>query len=70
MDFVQFSMLTLGGSLVRSAFLICAGYAFGENYAQVQVWMSKYEHVVLPIILACIIVRIGHKIYRKYWGKK
>lgn len=70
MDFVQFSILTLWGSLVRSTFLISAGYAFGENYAQVQVWMGKYEHVVLPIILACIIARIGHKVYRKFWGKK
>lgn len=67
MPFGKFSMLTLGGSTIRSALLIIAWYAFGENYATATIYIEKYQHVVEPIILACIIFWIARKIYKRFF---
>lgn len=70
MPFWKYTIVTLLGDTGWSALLILLGYTFGENYTQVQALLTKYEHVVIPVILACIIAWIGHKLYTKYTRKK
>lgn len=70
MPFWQYTIVTLLWDTGWSALLILLWYQFGENYTQVQVWMEQYQYIVIPVIWACIVAWIGHKVYTKYIRKK
>jgi membrane protein DedA with SNARE-associated domain len=70
MNFFIFSVYTLLGSLVWSSILIIAGYALGENWSVVGGYVSKYEKIIIALIIILIILFIARGIYKIIKTKK
>lgn len=70
MPFWQYTIVTLLGDTGWSALLIFLWYQFGENYTQVQDLMSKYQHFVIPVVIACIVFWVIRNICIKVYKTK
>lgn len=64
MNFFIFSIYTLLGSLVWSAILIIAGYTLGENWNVVGGYVSKYEKVIIALIIVLMVLFVVRGIYK------
>lgn len=70
MPFWQYTIVTLLGDTGWSALLILLGYQFGENYTQVQELMSKYQHIVIPVLIVCVVLWIWRNICIKVYRRR
>jgi membrane protein DedA with SNARE-associated domain len=52
MDPIAFTIYTAIGSLVWNVLLIVAGYQLGDNWEQVEEWISTFQYVVIAAIVA------------------
>jgi membrane protein DedA with SNARE-associated domain len=62
MNFAEFSIYTLVGSVVWSGFLASAGYLLGENWETVAQWVADYQSVIAIVILVCVAVFVAYKL--------
>lgn len=65
MNFFLFSLYTLLGSLIWSAILATAGYFLGSQWDVVKIYVSKYEKVVLVILVIVVIAFFARVIWKK-----
>ena len=55
MDIKKFTLYTLLGCFIWSAFLTYLGYALGENWAALEVYFRKFQIVIAAAIIAAIL---------------
>jgi membrane protein DedA with SNARE-associated domain len=65
MPFWQFTIYTLIGSAIWSSILSIAGYLLGENWEILLTWLSRYENIMLILIVVVIIAYFVFKILKK-----
>ncbi len=65
MPFVLFTIYTLMGSLLWNILLTYTGYVLGDHWAVVGGWVSKYENIILVVLIILIIGYIGRGIYMR-----
>jgi membrane protein DedA with SNARE-associated domain len=65
MNFAEFSIYTLVGSVVWSGFLASAGYLLGENWETVAQWVADYQSVIAIVILVCVAAFVAYKLLSK-----
>ena len=63
--FIKFSIYTLAGTAIWSTLLAVAGYYLGENWSVVGGILSKYEDVVLILIVVSILGYVAYKIFKR-----
>lgn len=63
MNFALFSLYTLSGTLIWSTVLAVAGYLLGDNWSVVAGYISKYETVIIIVILVIVYLFIVKGIY-------
>jgi len=54
MDALAFTIYTAIGSLVWNTILIYAGYQLGDNWDQVEQWVSKFQYLVIAVIAVVV----------------
>lgn len=64
-----FLLYTTLGSAAWSALLTAAGFLLGENWQMILVWVDRYEHVALTLlVLAIVLLMVRH--IRKHIAQK
>lgn len=63
MNFALFSLYTFGGTLIWSSILAGAGYLLGDHWDTISTYVSKYEKIILVllVIIAVLFVARGIK---------
>ena len=63
MNFALFSLYTFGGTLIWSSILAGAGYLLGDHWDAISIYVSKYEKIILVllVIIAVLFVARGIK---------
>lgn len=51
MNFGLFSLFTFAGTLIWSSILAGAGYLLGDNWDAISIYVSKYEKIILVILI-------------------
>ena len=51
MNFGLFSLFTFAGTLIWSSILAGAGYLLGDNWDTISIYVSKYEKIILVILI-------------------
>ncbi len=51
MSFALFSLYTFAGTLIWSSILAGAGYLLGDNWDAISIYVSKYEKIILVILI-------------------
>jgi len=62
MNIWRFSIFTLIGSLIWSAFLTLAGFYLGKNWDSIEVYYRKFEYVIIFACFALVSYYIYHKV--------
>lgn len=62
MDIKKFSVYTLAGSLIWSAFLAYIGFVLGKNWHSIEIYFRKFQFLIIGIILALSVWYAWHKI--------
>jgi membrane protein DedA with SNARE-associated domain len=70
MPFWQFTVYTLMGSAIWSTILAVAGYLLGENWEILLTLLSRYENIVLVLIVLVVIGYIVFKVVQRRKLKK
>jgi len=65
MPFVRFSIYTLMGSLIWNTLLTYTGFVLGDHWESVGVWVSKYEHVIIFLVVIFILLYIGRGVFKR-----
>ncbi len=60
MPFLQFSAYTLAWSIIWSGLLAWAGYMLGDNRNTVGEIISKYEHLILVVLVIALVAYITY----------
>lgn len=69
MPLVKFTIFTTLGSAIWNSILIYAGYALGENWDEVGVYVGYFQNVIIVLILAFIVWYLV-RYFRKRSAKK
>ncbi|MCL4459015.1 MAG: DedA family protein [Chloroflexi bacterium] len=64
MNFVKFLIYTTIGSFPWSFGLVYAGKIFGDNWAQIRVYLQKFDYLVLAAIVALVILYVYRHVRR------
>ena len=70
MPFLQFTIYTLIGSAIWSTILAVSGYLLGENWEVLLSLLSKYENIVLILLVLLVVGYIVFKIIKKRKNKR
>ncbi len=62
MNFVLFSAYTFAGTLIWSSILAGAGYLLGDNWSSISGYISKYEKIILVILILVIVLFVARGI--------
>lgn len=62
MNFVKFSIYTIVGSLIWNFILTYTGYLLGDHWESVGIWVSKYENVIIGVIIVLFLLYAGRGI--------
>lgn len=62
MNFGLFSLFTFAGTLIWSSVLAGAGYLLGDNWDTISVYVSKYEKVILVILIIVVVLFVARGI--------
>jgi len=65
MNFGIFSLYTIIGTAIWSTILSLAGFFLGSKWENVSIFVSRYEKVIIGILLFITIVFIGNKILKR-----
>lgn len=63
MNFALFSVYTIAGTLIWSSILGGAGYFLGEKWGMVSGYISKYEKVIMIILIVAVVAFVAKGIY-------
>lgn len=69
MPVVQFTLLTTIGAGVWNTLLVGVGYYLGSRWTEVEVWIERYQLLVIIIAVILIAVWLGMKI-RRYMAER
>lgn len=64
MPITPFLIWTTAGSLIWTLFLTITGFYLGDNYANIETWISPFSSVFKIIIISCISVALVTLIYK------
>lgn len=70
MHFGVFSLYTFAGTLLWSTILATAGYLLGDGWDTISVYVSKYEKIILVVLVILILLFVGRGIYSMIKGRK
>lgn len=70
MKFIRFSIYTLFGSLIWNILLTYTGYVLGDHWENVGGWVSKYENVIIIVILSLLFLYIARGIKKRLLKRK
>lgn len=62
MNIWRFSIFTLIGSLIWSAFLAWLGFSLGKNWHSIEGIYRKFEYIVVLLIVCAVVFYIWHKV--------
>jgi len=68
MPMTPFLIWTTAGSLVWSLFLTTTGFYLGDNYSNIEIWISPFSSIVKTIIIlatSCALITLIYKTLRK-----
>ena len=65
MPFVKFSIYTLVGSLVWNILLSYTGYVLGDHWESVGEWVSRYEDVIIFVVVLILLLYIGRGVFKR-----
>ena len=64
MPITPFLIWTTAGSLIWTLFLTITGFYLGDNYANIETWISPFSSIFKIIIISCISVALVTLIYK------
>ena len=64
MPIPPFLIWTTAGSLIWTLFLTITGFYLGDNYAQIEKWISPFSSIFKIIIISCIAIALVALIYK------
>ena len=64
MKFGIFSLYTIAGTAIWSTVLSLAGFFLGSQWEIVSVYVSRYENVIIVIIIVLVITFLGNRILK------
>lgn len=64
MKFGIFSLYTIAGTAILSTVLSLAGFFLGSQWEIVSVYVSRYENVIIVIIIVLVITFLGNRILK------
>lgn len=70
MPFLKFSIYTLMGSLIWNTILTYTGFVLGDHWENVGAWVSKYENVILFVVIFLFLLYIGRGIFKRVGKRK
>lgn len=70
MNFIRFTIYTLLGSLLWNSILTYTGYIFGDNWEVIGGWVSKYEKVILILLILFVVAYIARGVRNILIGRK
>lgn len=70
MNFIEFSLYTLIGSIIWSGFLATAGFMLGENWQMVVDWISGYQKTIILVFVLTLFVFAAYKVRAALKTKK
>ncbi len=70
MNLTKFITFTFLGSLIWSAVLTYIGYYLGSNWEHLRVYYSKFEYLIIGLLLFGILYYINHKLHLLGHGQK
>lgn len=62
MSFALFSLYTFAGTLIWSSILAGAGYMLGDNWDTISVYVSKYEKIILVLLVVIVVLFVARGI--------
>ena len=64
MPITPFLIWTTAGSLIWTLFLTITGFYLGDNYANIETWISPFSSILKIIIISCISIALVTLIYK------
>ncbi len=62
MNFALFSLYTFGGTLIWSSILAGAGYLLGDHWDTISIYVSKYEKIILVLLVIIVVLFVARGI--------
>ena len=62
MNFALFSLYTFGGTLIWSSILAGAGYLLGDHWDAISTYVSKYEKIILVLLVIIVVLFVARGI--------
>ncbi|HET7326494.1 MAG TPA: DedA family protein [Nocardioidaceae bacterium] len=66
MPLLRFLLLTTAGSLIWNTIFVLAGYTLGENWHQVEAWVSPVSNLVIIAVLVAVAYFVGSRLFRRW----